>query len=34
VAAAGLAALAPLTSGLLAEHVSGHWVLAAFAAVN
>jgi hypothetical protein len=26
-----LAALAPLTSGLLVEHFSGHWALAAFA---
>jgi len=32
VAATGLAALAPLTSGLLVEHVSGHWAMAAFAA--
>jgi MFS family permease len=31
VAATGLAALAPLTSGLLVEHVSGHWAMAAFA---
>jgi MFS family permease len=31
-AAMGLAALAPLTSGLLVEHVSGQWSLAAFAA--
>jgi hypothetical protein len=30
-AAMGLAALAPLTSGLLVEHVSGQWALAAFA---
>lgn len=30
-AAMGLAALAPLTSGLLAEHFSGQWALAAFA---
>jgi MFS family permease len=32
VATTGLAALAPLTSGLLVEHVSGHWAMAAFAA--
>lgn len=32
VATTGLAALAPLTTGLLAEHVSGHWAMAAFAA--
>jgi MFS family permease len=31
-AAVGLAALAPLTSGLLVEHFSGRWALAAFAA--
>ena len=31
-AAVGLAALAPLTSGLLVEHVSGQWSMAAFAA--
>jgi MFS family permease len=31
-AAMGLAALAPLTSGLLVEHVSGQWSMAAFAA--
>ena len=31
-AATGLAALAPLTSGLLVEHLSGRWALAAFAA--
>ena len=31
-AAMGLAALAPLTSGLLVEHFSGHWAMAAFAA--
>ena len=31
VAATGLAALAPLTSGLLVEHVSGQWAMAAFA---
>ena len=31
VATTGLAALAPLTSGLLVEHVSGHWAMAAFA---
>jgi MFS family permease len=31
-AAMGLAALAPLTAGLLVEHVSGQWSMAAFAA--
>lgn len=31
-AAMSLAALAPLTSGLLVEHVSGQWAMAAFAA--
>jgi MFS family permease len=31
-AAMGLAALAPLTAGLLVEHFSGRWALAAFAA--
>jgi MFS family permease len=31
-ASMSLAALAPLTSGLLVEHFSGHWALAAFAA--
>lgn len=31
-AAMGLAALAPLTAGLLVEHFSGQWALAAFAA--
>lgn len=34
VAATGLAVLAPLTSGLLIEHVSGHWAMAAFAAAT
>ncbi|HEU5417145.1 MAG TPA: MFS transporter [Streptosporangiaceae bacterium] len=33
-AAMGLAALAPLASGLLVEHFSGPWALAAFAAVT
>ena len=33
-AATGLAALAPLTAGLLVEHFSGQWALAAFAAAN
>jgi hypothetical protein len=32
-AATALAAVAPLASGLLVEHFSGHWALAAFAAV-
>jgi MFS family permease len=31
-AAVGLAALAPLTAGLLVEHLSGQWALATFAA--
>jgi MFS family permease len=31
-AAVGLAALAPLTAGLLVQHFSGRWALAAFAA--
>lgn len=31
-AAMSLAVLAPLTSGLLVEHVSGQWAMAAFAA--
>ena len=31
LAATGLAALAPLTSGLLVEHVSGRWAMLAFA---
>jgi MFS family permease len=31
-ASLGLTALAPLTSGLLVEHFSGHWAMAAFAA--
>jgi MFS family permease len=31
-ASMGLTALAPLTSGLLVEHCSGHWAMAAFAA--
>lgn len=33
-AATGLAALAPLASGLLVEHFSGQWALAAFAATT
>ena len=31
-ASRGLTALAPLISGLLVEHFSGHWAMAAFAA--
>jgi MFS family permease len=33
-AATGLAALAPLTAGLLVQHFSGRWALAAFAAAT
>ncbi len=33
-AAMGLAALAPLTAGLLVQHFSGQWALAAFAAAS
>jgi MFS family permease len=33
-AAMGLAALAPLTAGLLVEHVGGQWALGAFAAAS
>lgn len=32
-AATALAALSPLTAGLLVEHLSGRWALLAFAAV-
>jgi MFS family permease len=31
MAATGLAALAPLTAGLLVQHFSGRWAMAAFA---
>jgi MFS family permease len=33
LAATGLAALSPLTAGLLVQHLSGRWALLAFAAV-
>jgi MFS family permease len=33
LAATGLAALAPLTAGLLVEHFSGTWAMLAFAAI-
>lgn len=33
MAAVGLAALAPPTAGLLVQHLSGRWAIAAFAAV-
>jgi MFS family permease len=32
MAATGLAALSPLTAGLIVEHLSGRWALGAFAA--